>query len=109
MKQSFFALLRYFWRRSSLADAFAFVVRSGRRLDKVDDARDDDAGKVADAHKMVEGVVHVETFGNEEFVDGHQDGGHEDSDKDTCDQFAHALNVVFLEALAGILKIILLN
>lgn len=92
-----------------LADAFALVVCSGRRLDEVDDARNNDAGEVADAHKMVEGVVHVEAFGNEEFVDGHQDGGHEDSDKDTCDQFAHALNVVFLEALAGILKRILLN
>ena len=80
MKQSFFALLCYFWRRSSLADAFAFVVRSGRCLDKVDDARDDDAGKVADAHEVVEGVVHVEAFGNEEFVDGHQDGCHDDSD-----------------------------
>ncbi len=63
-----------------LIDAFAFVVRSGRRLDKVDDARDDDAGKVADAHEVVEGVVHVEAFGNEKFVDGHQDGGHDDSD-----------------------------
>lgn len=109
MKQSFFALLRYFWRRSFLADAFALVVGSGGRLDKVDDARDNDAGKVADTHEMVESVVHVEAFGNEKFIDGHQDGGHEDSDKDTCNQFAHTMNVVFLEALAGILKIILLN
>ena len=58
---------------------------------------------------MVESVVHVEAFGNEKFIDGHQDGGHEDSDKDTCDKFAHALNVAFLGVLAGILKIILLN
>ena len=92
-----------------LADAFAFVIGSGRRLDEVDDARDNDAGEVADAHKVVEGVVHVEAFRNEKFVDGHQDGGHEDSDKDTCNQFAHTMNVVFLEPLAGILKIILLN
>ena len=63
-----------------LADAFALVVCSGRRLDEVYDARDDNAGEVADAHKVVEGVVHVEAFGNEKFVDGHQDGGHEDSD-----------------------------
>ncbi len=101
--------MRYFWRCSSLADAFAFVVGSGGRLDEVDDARDDNAGEVADAHEVVEGVVHVEAFGNEKFVDGHQDGGHEDSDKDTCNQFAHTMNVVFLEALAVILKIILLN
>lgn len=92
-----------------LADAFALVVCSGGRLDKVYDAWDNDAGEVADAHEVVESVVHVEAFGNEKFVDGHQNGGYDNSDKDTCNQFTHALNVVFLEALAGILKIILLN
>ena len=105
-KQSF---LLYVVMPVLLADAFALVVGSGGRLDKVDDARDDNAGEVADAHEVVESVVHVEAFGNEKFVDGHQNGGCDNSDEDTCNQFTHTMNVVFLDALAGILKIILLN
>ena len=58
---------------------------------------------------MVERVAHVETFGNEEFVCGHQGACDEGSDQNVCDKFAHTKNVVFLGALAGILKIILLN
>ena len=58
---------------------------------------------------MVERVAHVEAFGNEEFVYGHQGTCDEGSDQNVCDKFAHALNVAFLVALAGILKIILLN
>ena len=58
---------------------------------------------------MIEGVAHVKVFGNEEFVYGHQGACDEGSDQNVCDKFAHALNVAFLGALAGILKIILLN
>ena len=58
---------------------------------------------------MVEGVAHVKVFGNEEGVYKHQDASDNGSDQNVCDKFAHTLNVVFLGASAGILKIILLN
>ena len=74
------------------------VIGAAGRFYVVDHARDDDAQTVACAHKVVERVARVETFGNEEFVDGHQDACDNGSDQNVCDKFAHALNVAFIGA-----------
>lgn len=79
-----------------LADAFAFVVGSGRRLDKVDDARDDNACHEADAQKGVEARAFGKRCGQQQDADQFQRCGNKKSDDNSCNDFAHALNVVFL-------------
>lgn len=72
------------------------VVFSGGRLYEIDDARDDDACRIAKADDRIETLAFGNCRGQEQWADQFQGECGENPNKKSCDNFAHTLNVVFL-------------
>ena len=84
---------------------FALVVCSGGRLYEVDDARNDNACYAAGAQECVKARAFGKRCGQEQNADQFQRYGDKKANDNSCNDFTHTKNVVFLWAKGNVFAV----